>query len=291
MNQALTPAEVAALKKEIFSSLHCAMPGVVESFDAATQTASVRPALKHSSATLPVIRDVPVYFPGGAASGITWLIVAGDECLLIFADFDIDHWFENGEAREPISDRMHDLPDAFAFVGFRSRGKALEHFPESPQFFDGTVSAHNHDDRYYTETEADTLLSGKSNTDHKHSAADVTSGSLALVRGGTGQAGTSASATIENVAEAASGCTITTAQFAYWGKLAMVRLVITKKTAVTSGTTTLATIVEGRRPRYYAIAERQWGGGARITPAGEVQINGAITAGESITILSTYVMA
>ena len=30
----LTPAEVRALKREISSSLHCALPGIVESFDA-----------------------------------------------------------------------------------------------------------------------------------------------------------------------------------------------------------------------------------------------------------------
>ncbi len=291
MRETLTPAETAALKKDILSSLHCAMPGIVESFDAATQTASVRPALKHSSAALPLIRDVPVFFPGGTASGITWPVTSGDECLLVFADFDIDRWFENGEVREAASDRMHDLPDAFAFVGFRSREKALEYFPESPQFFDGAVPAHNHDDRYYTGTEADTLLSGKSDTDHTHAASDITSGLLALARGGSGQQGTNASGTIANLAVAASGCTITAAQIAYWGKLAMVRLVITKKTAVTSGTTTLATIVEGRRPRYYAIAERLWGGGARISPAGEVQVSGAIAANESITVLSTYVLA
>jgi hypothetical protein len=33
---------------------------------------------------------------------------------------------------------------------------------------------HTHDDRYYTETETDTLLSGKSNTGHSHVIADVT---------------------------------------------------------------------------------------------------------------------
>ena len=109
----LSQEELAAIKDEIFSSLHVALPGIVESFDAATQTASVRPALKHSSAVLPLIRDVPVYFPGGTASGITWPVTSGDECLLVFADFDIDRWFENGEVREAASDRMHDLPDAF----------------------------------------------------------------------------------------------------------------------------------------------------------------------------------
>lgn len=35
-------------------------------------------------------------------------------------------------------------------------------------------SPHNHDDRYYTEGETDTLLSGKSDTGHTHTVSDVT---------------------------------------------------------------------------------------------------------------------
>jgi len=42
------------------------------------------------------------------------------------------------------------------------------------------VTGHTHDDRYYTETETDTLLSGKSNTGHTHVVADVTGLSAAL---------------------------------------------------------------------------------------------------------------
>src|SRR5690606_38384877 len=33
---------------------------------------------------------------------------------------------------------------------------------------------HTHDDRYYTETEVDTLLSGKANTSHTHTENDIT---------------------------------------------------------------------------------------------------------------------
>ena len=35
-------------------------------------------------------------------------------------------------------------------------------------------TGHTHDDRYYTETETDTLLNGKSNTGHSHAIADTT---------------------------------------------------------------------------------------------------------------------
>ena len=77
--KSITPAEMLALKREIFSALHCAMPGTVESFDGMSQTVSVRPALRRKGILLPVIRDVPVFFPGSRDSAVTWPVSAGDE--------------------------------------------------------------------------------------------------------------------------------------------------------------------------------------------------------------------
>ena len=123
--------ELQALKQEIFESLHCALPGIVESFDAESHTAVIRPAVKHrlvssraersgaegspSSVSLPLLRDVPVFMP------VPFDIHPGDACLLVFADRDIDRWFETGEPSVPPSGRMHSLSDGFAFVGFRPR--------------------------------------------------------------------------------------------------------------------------------------------------------------------------
>ena len=44
------------------------------------------------------------------------------------------------------------------------------------------AASHTHDDRYYTESETNNLLAGKANTSHSHSAANITSGTLALDR-------------------------------------------------------------------------------------------------------------
>lgn len=46
-------------------------------------------------------------------------------------------------------------------------------------------STHNHDDRYYTETETDTKLAGKANSSHTHGVGDI-SGVLPSTKGGTG---------------------------------------------------------------------------------------------------------
>ena len=118
--------ELQALKRDILFSLHCALPGTVVSFDSESQTAVIQPAVfrviptvaegSPSSVSLPLLRDVPVFMP------VSFEVNPGDVCLVIFADCDIDAWFETGEAEVPASDRMHSLSDGFAFVGFRTRG-------------------------------------------------------------------------------------------------------------------------------------------------------------------------
>ena len=111
----LSQDEREALKKEIFSSLHCALPGMVVSFDADRQTAVIQPAVKLGSMTFPLLSDVPVFMP------VSFEITAGDPCLVIFADCDIDAWFDGGDSEAPATGRKHSLSDAFAFVGFRGR--------------------------------------------------------------------------------------------------------------------------------------------------------------------------
>ena len=70
-----------------------------------------------------------------------------------------------------------------------------------------------------------------------------------------------------------------------------VRLVVKKTTAVSSGTTTLCTLVSGKRPKYNAAATKAWNDGALVATNGRVQVNGAISAGASLTIMSTYILA
>ena len=111
--------EIRALKKDILSSLHCALPGTVVSFDADSQIAVIQPAVKQKykdrEITLPLLQDVPVFMP------VSFTVNPGDACLVIFADCDIDRWFETGGSEVPGSSRMHSLSDGFAFVGFRAR--------------------------------------------------------------------------------------------------------------------------------------------------------------------------
>ena len=114
MSKNLSPIEREALKQEIFSTLHCALPGMIYSYDAESQTAEILPAVKAGSLPYPVLTDVPVFMP------VPITVSPGDACLVIFSDVDIDAWFEYGEAVEPRSGRKHSLSDGFAFVGFKT---------------------------------------------------------------------------------------------------------------------------------------------------------------------------
>lgn len=55
------------------------------------------------------------------------------------------------------------------------------------------TTGHNHDSRYYTESEINTFLAGKSDTNHVHDAIQITTGSFDIARIPTGTSGTTVS--------------------------------------------------------------------------------------------------
>ena len=118
----MNETEVKAMKQEILASMHCALPGRVESFDSDSCTAVIQPMVKsRTGISLPLLRDVPVFMP--SLNGIPVFDVSeGDFCLVVFADTAVDNWIMTGEEAVPVSDRKHDLADGFAFVGFYPHG-------------------------------------------------------------------------------------------------------------------------------------------------------------------------
>lgn len=128
-----------ALRNAIKQQIHVSMPGVVHEFDKDTQTATILPAIRDKTTgtffDLPLLTDVPVFFPGGRDAAMTFPVEPGDECLVVFADSCIDAWFTSGDVQNPVIPRRHDLSDGFAFVGFRSKVNALKGFKNEPDFF------------------------------------------------------------------------------------------------------------------------------------------------------------
>jgi len=115
------------------ANLRVACPGVIQSYDENSQTVTVQPAIREkiringniSNEDLPLLINVPVFFPSGGGYSLTFPIEAGDECLVVFADSCIDAWWQSGGVQNQMDKRRHDLSDGFAFVGFKSSGNAV----------------------------------------------------------------------------------------------------------------------------------------------------------------------
>ena len=74
----------------------------------------------------PPLLQVPFIVLGGGNSNLTFPISVGDNCLLLFCDFEIDRWWDSGEAQPSNYDRKHDISDAFAIIGRHSMVDLLQ---------------------------------------------------------------------------------------------------------------------------------------------------------------------
>ncbi|HIE1924573.1 TPA: Gp138 family membrane-puncturing spike protein [Pseudomonas aeruginosa] len=116
------------------SKLWTALPGIIQSFDAAAMTCTVQPAIQAlirdesgslTSVDLPLLLDCPVQFPAGGGCTLTFPVKPNDECLVVFASRCIDSWWQSGGIQAQAELRMHDLSDGFALLGFRSQPRVI----------------------------------------------------------------------------------------------------------------------------------------------------------------------
>lgn len=129
-----------------------ALPGILQSFDAAKMTASVQPAIQGrkraqdgttSNISLPVLTDCPVIFPAGGGYALTFPLGSGDEGLLVFGSRCIDAWWSQGGVQPQAEMRMHDLSDGFFIPGVFSQPRKLSNVSTSAAVLrtsDGTLS-------------------------------------------------------------------------------------------------------------------------------------------------------
>ena len=135
LTQATEPTLASILelhKDDIMYSLNCHQVGEIVSFDPSTQTAEVlikmQRTVKGEIKDYPVLIDCPCIVLGGGEGRITFPISAGDSCLVIFNDKDIDNWYDGGQKMPPRSQRLHDFADAFALVGIRNRQNQISDY-------------------------------------------------------------------------------------------------------------------------------------------------------------------
>jgi microcystin-dependent protein len=126
------------------SSMNCVSLGTIQSFDPASQTATIsvnyKRIIKEARTAengidtedeimeYPILVKCPVFVLSGGVAALTLPIAKGDTCLILFCDREIDTWFRTGVVTFPQSDRMHHLTDAVALVGIRSTQNALASF-------------------------------------------------------------------------------------------------------------------------------------------------------------------
>lgn len=116
------------LKEFIFSNLNCVQIGKVASFDPAKNTAEVEIQFKAQTedGTLvdyPLLVDVPIFILSGGGAYIDMPVTAGDYCVILFNDRDIDTWWSSGNVKQPNSKRAHSLADGIALVGITPQSK------------------------------------------------------------------------------------------------------------------------------------------------------------------------
>jgi len=111
-----------------------ALPGIIQSFDAAKMTCVVQPTIQGRQVTskdevkfinFPLLLDCPVFFPSGGGVTLTFPIAPGDECLVVFSSRCMDAWWQSGGIQPPAEARMHDLSDGFVLPGVRSQPRVL----------------------------------------------------------------------------------------------------------------------------------------------------------------------
>lgn len=129
------------LRQAVRSALidtHTALPGRIQSYDAATQTADVVIELEREfegdrgvreAVAIAPIPDVPVLHPRAGGYAITLPVQAGDPCLLVFSERDLSGWLQTGQPAVPASARRHDYADAVAILGLSPSPNALSPAP------------------------------------------------------------------------------------------------------------------------------------------------------------------
>lgn len=116
-----TPSLEELIQQAIDDNLcevNTSIPAIVQSYDAATQTVSVKIALKKKYDTgeiveRPVITDIPVLFPKGKKFSFTWPIFKDDDGQLIFSQRSTEVWKNNAGVVDPADARKFSLSDAF----------------------------------------------------------------------------------------------------------------------------------------------------------------------------------
>jgi hypothetical protein len=119
-------------------NINCVLIGTIISFDDSNQSARIAvnfqkvldkvPPGKQQIFNYPTLIDCPVFSLYGGQHFLTFPIQAGDNCIILFNDRDLDNWITTGSTAPPNTKRVHSLSDGIALVGIRPFTSSLDDY-------------------------------------------------------------------------------------------------------------------------------------------------------------------
>ena len=118
------------MKNETFATLNCIQIGKIQKVND-NQTVEIMIQVKrripdNKIADYPLLVDCPYIVLQGGGAYLDMPIVAGDYCLVLFNDRNIDQWWSTANVKEPQDRRKHSLSDGIALIGLNPITKVLD---------------------------------------------------------------------------------------------------------------------------------------------------------------------
>jgi hypothetical protein len=119
------------VKADIFATFNCVQVGKISKVTSSEQTVEIELQIKRlaadgTSTKYPVLVDCPYFILQGGGAYIDMPIKAGDYCLVLFNDRNIDNWWSTANVADPATARKHSLSDALAVVGLNPKTSPLD---------------------------------------------------------------------------------------------------------------------------------------------------------------------
>lgn len=110
------------VKRQTMLAINCVQIGTIQEYKAATNTAKVRINFQMLMGNgeiveYPILDDCPVFTLSGGGAFVSCPIAAGDNCIVLFNDRNIDNWYLRGDITTPADKRAHSIADGIVLVG------------------------------------------------------------------------------------------------------------------------------------------------------------------------------
>lgn len=117
-------------KTQLLIGLNCVKVGQVVKFYPTTRTADVQIQFQRvmkdgTVKPYPKLTNRPVFTLQGGGAALQFPVAAGDQCIVLFSDRNLDNWYLNGNQQPPVDGRLHDLSDGVVLVGLDAATSAF----------------------------------------------------------------------------------------------------------------------------------------------------------------------